>query len=141
MTLFKTVSKLKDLAEKDGRDNYKLKFTGETQHVNSRLNNGRKKLEVDPNFFLDKNPSQKKKKKKKKKKNTSVKPWNTTRTFRGIVFDHSHKKEHTLEMWAVIFRFLLIYKNMLKSIAMARSECRAKYENKASYNTDSSLFD
>ena len=67
MTLFKTVSKLKDLAEKDGRDNYKLKFTGETQHVNSRLNNGRKKLEVDPNFFPDKNPSQKKKKKKEKK--------------------------------------------------------------------------
>ena len=25
---------------------------------------------------------------------------------------------------------------MLKSIAMARSECTAKYKNKASYNTD-----
>ena len=25
---------------------------------------------------------------------------------------------------------------MLKSIAMARSECTAKHENKASYNTD-----
>ena len=32
--------------------------------------------------------------------------------------------------------FLLIYKNILKSIAMARSECTAKYKNKASYNTD-----
>ena len=59
MTLFKTVSKLKDLAEKDGRDNYNGKFTGETQHVNSRLNHGRKKLKEDPNFFLDKNASQK----------------------------------------------------------------------------------
>ena len=26
--------------------------------------------------------------------------------------------------------------NMLKSIATARSECTAKHENKASYNTD-----
>ena len=33
-------------------------------------------------------------------------------------------------------RFLLIYENMLKSIAMACSECTAKHENKASYNTD-----
>ena len=32
--------------------------------------------------------------------------------------------------------FLLIYKNILKSIAMARSECTAKYKNKVSYNTD-----
>ena len=70
MTLFKTVSKLKDLAEKDGRDNYKGKFTGETQHVNSRLNNGRKKLEVDPNYFLYKNHIKKKKKKKKRKRKT-----------------------------------------------------------------------
>ena len=72
MTLFKTVSKLKDLAEKDGRDNYKGKFTGETQHVNSRLNNGRKKLEVDPNFFFYKKPTKKKKKKKKKEKEKHV---------------------------------------------------------------------
>lgn len=56
------MSKLKDLAEKDGRDNYNGKFTGETQHVNSRLNHGRKKLKEDPNFFLDKNASQKKNK-------------------------------------------------------------------------------
>ena len=34
------------------------------------------------------------------------------------------------------FRFLLIYENMLKSIATARSECTAKHENKASCNTD-----
>ena len=33
-------------------------------------------------------------------------------------------------------RFLLIYQNMLKSIATAHSECTAKQENKASYNTD-----
>ena len=32
-------------------------------------------------------------------------------------------------------RFLLIYENILKSIATARSECIAKQENKASYNT------
>ena len=31
---------------------------------------------------------------------------------------------------------LLIYENMLKSIATARSECTAKYENKAGQNTD-----
>ena len=41
-----------------------------------------------------------------------------------------------LEIWTVKLRFLLIYENMLKSIAMARSECTAKHENKASYNTD-----
>ena len=33
-------------------------------------------------------------------------------------------------------RFLLIYENILKSIATARSECTAKHENKASHNTD-----
>ena len=41
-----------------------------------------------------------------------------------------------LEIWTVKLRFLLIYENMLKSIAMARSQCTAKHENKASYNTD-----
>ena len=30
----------------------------------------------------------------------------------------------------------LIYENMLKSIATARSECTAKHENKESHNTD-----
>ena len=30
----------------------------------------------------------------------------------------------------------MIYKNMLKSIATARSESTTKHENKASYNTD-----
>lgn len=59
-TLFKAVNKLKDLAEKNGRGNDKGKFTGETQHVNLRHNNGRKKLGEDPNFFLDNNASQKK---------------------------------------------------------------------------------
>ena len=39
-------------------------------------------------------------------------------------------------MWTVKPRFLLIYENMLKSIATAHSECTAKQENKASYNTD-----
>ena len=32
--------------------------------------------------------------------------------------------------------FFLIYENMLKSIATARSEYTAKHKNKASYNTD-----
>ena len=51
-------------------------------------------------------------------------------------FEHTHKTKHSLEVWAVKLRFLLIYKNMLKSTAAARSECTAKHENKASYNTD-----
>ena len=33
-------------------------------------------------------------------------------------------------------RFLLVYENMLKSIATARSECTAKHKNKAGCNTD-----
>ena len=41
-----------------------------------------------------------------------------------------------MEIWAVKLRFLLIYENMLKIIATARSECTAKHENKMSYNTD-----
>ena len=44
--------------------------------------------------------------------------------------------QHSLEIWAVKLRFLLIYENVLKSIATARSECTAKHENKASCNTD-----
>ena len=43
---------------------------------------------------------------------------------------------HSLEIWTVKLRFLLIYKNMLKSIATVRSDYTAKHENKASYNTD-----
>ena len=41
-----------------------------------------------------------------------------------------------MEIWAVKLPFILIYENMLKSIATARSECTAKQENKVSYNTD-----
>ena len=41
-----------------------------------------------------------------------------------------------MEIWAVKLRFILIYENMLKSIATARNECTAKHENKASHNTD-----
>ena len=41
----------------------------------------------------------------------------------------------TLEIRAVKLRFLLIYEIMLKGIATTRSECTAKQENKASYNT------
>ena len=37
---------------------------------------------------------------------------------------------------AVKLRFFLIYENMLKNIAMTRSEYTAKQENKTSYNTD-----
>ena len=32
--------------------------------------------------------------------------------------------------------FLLIYENMLKSIATAHSECKSKHKIKASYNRD-----
>ena len=53
-----------------------------------------------------------------------------------ILFHHSHKKKHSLEIWAVKLRFLLIYGNMLKNIATARSECTAKQENKTNHNTD-----
>ena len=38
-------------------------------------------------------------------------------------------------------RFLLIYKNMLRSIVTAHSECLAKQENKASYNIDYIVLD
>ena len=51
-------------------------------------------------------------------------------------FEHTHKTKHSLEVWAVKLRFLLIYKNMLKSTATALGECTAKHENKASDNTD-----
>ena len=44
-------------------------------------------------------------------------------------------------MRAVKLRFLLIYENMLKSIATARSECTAKHKSKASYNTDYTVSD
>ena len=44
-------------------------------------------------------------------------------------------KKYSLEIRAVKLRFLLIYKIMLKSIAMASGECTAKQENKTSYNT------
>ena len=37
---------------------------------------------------------------------------------------------------SVKLRFLLISENMLKSITTARSECTAKQENKANFNTD-----
>ena len=37
---------------------------------------------------------------------------------------------------SVKLRFLLISENMLKSITTARSECTAKHENKANFNTD-----
>ena len=40
-----------------------------------------------------------------------------------------------LEIRAVKLRFLLIYEIMLKSIAMGRTECTAKQENKANSNT------
>ena len=49
---------------------------------------------------------------------------------------HSHKKWHSLEIRAVKLRFILIYENMMKSIATTRSGCTAKHKNKASYNTD-----
>ena len=44
-------------------------------------------------------------------------------------------RNNSLKIRAVKLRFLLIYEIMLKSIATAGSECTAKQENKASYNT------
>ena len=44
-------------------------------------------------------------------------------------------RNNSLEIWVVKLRILLIYKIILKSIATARSECKAKQENNASYNT------
>ena len=35
---------------------------------------------------------------------------------------------NNMEIWTVKLQFLLIYENMLKSIAVARSECTAKQE-------------
>ena len=65
----------------------------------------------------------------------------TEKTILAAMFSHSHKKQHSLEIWAVKHRFLLLYENMLKSIATARSECTAKHEKKASYNTDYIVLD
>ena len=50
-------------------------------------------------------------------------------------------KRNNMEIWTVKLQFLLIYENMLKSIAVARSECTAKQENKASYNADYIVLD
>ena len=41
-----------------------------------------------------------------------------------------------MEIWAVKLRFFLVCENMLRCIATAHSECTAKQENEASYNTD-----
>ena len=59
--------------------------------------------------------------------------WDSVQNFQ---FGQSHQKQHSLEIWAVKLRFLLVYENMLKSIATARTKCTTKQENKASYNTD-----
>ena len=45
-------------------------------------------------------------------------------------------RNNSSEIWVVKPQFPLIYENMLKSIATARSECTTKHKNKASYNTD-----
>ena len=57
------------------------------------------------------------------------------------MFHHSHKKEHSLKMWAVKLCFLLIYENMLKSIAAAHSDCSVKHKNKGSYNINKIIPD
>ena len=44
-------------------------------------------------------------------------------------------RNNSLAIWAVKLEILLIYEIMLKSTATACSECTAKQENKASYNT------
>ena len=38
-------------------------------------------------------------------------------------------------------RFFSIYRNLLKNITMAHSECTTKHENKASYKTDYFVLD
>ena len=51
---------------------------------------------------------------------------------------------HSQEIWAVKLRFLLIYENMVRNVTTTRSECTAKYGNKAGYNivfTVSDLID
>ena len=45
-------------------------------------------------------------------------------------------RNNSLEIWALKLRFLVIYENILKSIATAHSEYTATQENMASYNTD-----
>ena len=62
-------------------------------------------------------------------------------TFQNFLLYHSHKKQHSLEIWAVNLRFHLIYENLLKSIATARSECKTENENKPSYNTNYIVLD
>ena len=54
---------------------------------------------------------------------------------KDMLLNHS-RRNNSLEIWAVKLRFLLIYEDMLKSIATARGECTAKQENKTSYITD-----
>ena len=41
-----------------------------------------------------------------------------------------------METWAIKLRFLWIYENMLKKIAMIRSQGTTKHKNMAGYNTD-----
>ena len=51
---------------------------------------------------------------------------------------------HSQEIWAVKLRFLLIYENMVRNVTTTRSECTAKYGDKAGYNivfTVSDLID
>ena len=38
--------------------------------------------------------------------------------------------KHSLEIWVVKLRLLLIYENMLKSMATTRSECTAKHKTR-----------
>ena len=51
-------------------------------------------------------------------------------------FKPESQEKYSLEIWAVKRRFLLIYENMLKSIATSLSECTTKHENKSSKNAD-----
>ena len=50
--LFKAVFELKDLTEKNGRDNEKQTFAGETECSNLANGNGRRKIERRPKFIL-----------------------------------------------------------------------------------------
>ena len=45
-------------------------------------------------------------------------------------------RNNSMEIWAVKLQFFLIYENILKSTATARSEYTAKWENKGSHNKD-----
>ena len=70
--LFKAVSELKDLTEKNGRDNENKDLQEKLNVLIQETVIEEKKLEEDLNFFYDNNATQKKKKKKKKQRKRKI---------------------------------------------------------------------